>query len=87
MIKLARYVENEFEQHQILFAKAEARLMASCDYIDHVLLNTDIINLTDEEKKYVSKVRESYSELKILTAQITAEIQKYKENYLEFFDK
>ncbi len=87
MIRLAKFVENELDQHQILFAKAEARLMASCDYISHVLLNTDITDLTEEEKKYITKVRESYMELKTLTAQIEKEIQKYKENYLEVFDK
>lgn len=87
MIRLAKYVENELDQNKILFAKAEARLMASCDYIEYVLLNTDIINLTEEEKKYISKVRDSYLELKTLTAQIEKEIQKYKENYLEVFDR
>lgn len=84
MLKLARYIEHEFDRNVIFFSQAYSRAAASLDFICYILEDTKLINLTEEEKKYVYKIKNSYIEIMSLTKNITDEIQKYKEAYEDF---
>ena len=84
MLKLARYIEHEFDRNIIFFTQAYSRAASSLDFICYILEDTKLINLNKEEEKYVRKIKECYSQISILTEKITEEIQKYKEAYQEF---
>ena len=60
-------------------------MMASIDFIDYVLKDENLINLSAEEEKYIDSIKKSYQNLKRLTSEIKEEIQKYKEAYCELF--
>ena len=84
MLKLARYIEHEFDRNVIFFSQAYSRAEASLDFIYYIIEDTKLINLTEEEKKYVEQIKNSYTEIMSLTKKITEEIQKYKEAYQDF---
>lgn len=85
MNRLTRYIENEFIRNSWFFAQAESSMMASIDFIDYVLKDENLINLSAEEEKYIDSIKKSYQNLKRLTSEIKEEIQKYKEAYCELF--
>ena len=84
MIKLAKYIEHEFNRNTIFFSQAYSRAEASLSFIYYIIEDTKLINLSDEEKKYVEQIKASYMEILNLTKKITDEIQKYKEAYQDF---
>ena len=84
MLRLARYIEHEFDRNVIFFSQAYSRAEASLDFIYYILEDTKLINLTEEEKKYIEQIKDSYREILHLTEKITKEIQKYKEAYQDF---
>lgn len=84
MLKLARYIEHEFDRNVIFFSQAYIRAEASLDFIYYIIEDTKLINLTEEEKMYIQKIKSSYIEILSLTEKITEEIQKYKEAYQDF---
>ena len=84
MLKLARYIEHEFDRNVIFFSQAYSRAEASLDFIYYILEDTKLINLTEEEKTYIQQIKNSYLEITFLTKKITEEIQKYKEAYQDF---
>jgi len=84
MLKLARYIEHEFDRNIIFFSQAYSRAEASLDFIYYILEDTKLMNLTEEEKTYVQQIKNSYIEIISLTKKITEEIQKYKEAYQDF---
>lgn len=84
MLKLARYIEHEFDRNVIFFSKAYSRAEASLDFIYYIMEDTKLINLTENEKKYIEQIKDSYKEILYLTEKITEEIQKYKEAYQDF---
>ena len=84
MLKLARYIEHEFDRNVIFFSQAYSRAEASLSFIYYILEDTNLIDLTEEEKKYVEQIKDSYREILLLTKKISEEIQKYKEAYQDF---
>ena len=84
MLRLARYIEHEFDRNAIYFAQTHSRVAASCDFIKYILEDKNIIDLNEEEKEYISKIRESYSKMADLSEQIAQEIVKYKHFYQDF---
>lgn len=85
MSRLARYIECELDRHAFLFAQANGSLMSSCDFIDNVLRNKSITEFSEEEDRYLLRLRACYGRLKELTNQIKKEIYEYKEAYIELF--
>lgn len=83
MNRLTRYIENELDRNSLLFAQAESGLSASLDFINLVLRDKSLVTLSEEEQKYILKIRESYRSLCVLTNQMQTEIRKYKEAYCE----
>lgn len=81
MNRLARYIENEFTRNSWFYAQAESGMMAAMDFIEYVLRDENLIQLTPEEKIYIDKVRGCYLNLQNLTKQMKEEIEKYKEAY------
>lgn len=84
MLRFAKYIEHEFDRNAIFFAQAHSRLLASYDFINYILRDDKIINLTENERIYVDKIRNIYIELADLSQRIAFEIQNYKEAYQEF---
>ena len=84
MLKLARYIEHEFDRNAIFFAQTHSRTMASLDFIDFILRDNNIVELNEEERRYVDKIRNCYINVSALSKEIAGEIQKYKETYEEF---
>ncbi len=85
MIRLTKYIENELTKNNWFFAQAESSMMASIDFIDYVLKDKNLVNLSDEEYKYIEQTRTCYVNIQNLTSEIKKEIQKYKEAYIELF--
>lgn len=85
MNRLVRYVENELDRNSLFFAQAESSMMAALDFINYVLTDKNLVELSEEEVKYVNKVKESYHELQRLNREMLEEIAKYKEAYVELF--
>lgn len=84
MQRLAMYIEHEFDRNAIYFAQAHSRIVASCDFIDYIMHDKNIINLNEEEKKYLNRIRESYGNIASLSKEIALEIQNFKEAYEDF---
>ena len=84
MIKLAKYIEHEFDRNIIYFSQAHSRVESSLSFIYYIIEDTKLINLTEDEKRYVEQIKTSYTEILKLTNNITDEIQKYKEAYQDF---
>ena len=78
MQRLAQYIEHEFDRNAIYFAQAHSRVVASCDFIDYILRDKNIINLNEEEKKYIDKIHDSYLNIAQLSKDISFEIQKFR---------
>ena len=84
MIKLAKYIEHEFDRNTIFFSQAYSRAEASLSFIYYIIQDTKLVNLTEEEKRYVDRIKESYLAILDFTKKITEEIQIYKEAYQDF---
>lgn len=84
MLRLAKYIEHEFDRNLVYFAQAHSRSMASYDFINYVLNDKNIIELSEEEKRYIEQIKECYHNIAILSNKITDEISKYKEAYENF---
>jgi len=84
MLRLAKYIEHEFDRNVIFFSQAYSRAQASLDFIYYIMEDTKLINLTPEETRYVEQIKDCYKEIISLTQKITEEIQKYKEAYENF---
>ncbi len=84
MLRLARYIEHEFDRNAIYFSQMHSRVEASCDFIGYVLEDKNLIELNEEERDYIKKIRESYHKMMSLTEKIANEIQTYKEAYQDF---
>ena len=84
MLKLAKYIEHEFDRNVIFFSQAYSRAEASLDFIYYILEDKKLMKLTENEKRYIEQLRDSYREIVLLTEKITEEIQKYKEAFQEF---
>jgi hypothetical protein len=69
----------------LFFGEFKGELMASCDFIDHVLKDNDSLNLDENDKEYLFTIRECYSKLKCLSNEIIETIGKYKNAYIELF--
>lgn len=85
MIKLAKYIENEFERNSWFFAQAESSMMAACDFIELVILDKNLVNLTEEDRRYIEKIRSTYLRLQTLTKEMKEEIQNFKEAFQQTF--
>ena len=84
MLRLAKYIEHEFDRNLVYFAQAHSRSMASFDFINYIMHDTNIIELNEEEKKYIERIKDCYLNISSLSKQITEEISKYKEAYESF---
>ena len=84
MIRLARYIEHEFDRNLVYFAQAHSRSMASYDFINYIMSDTNIIELNDEERMYIEQIKNCYSNIAALSNEITSEISKYKQAYESF---
>lgn len=84
MLRFARYLEHEFDRNAIYFAQMHSRVEASCDFIKYILEDENLINLNEEERAYILKIRQCYRNMASLTGQLAEEIQKYKEAFKDF---
>lgn len=84
MLRLARYIEHEFDRNLVYFAQAHSRCMASYDFINYIMSDTNIIQLNEEEQKYVEQIKDCYINIASLSNEITSEISKYKLAYESF---
>ena len=84
MLRLAQYIEHEFDTNAIFFAQAHSRAMASCDFIDYIIRDKRIIELNEEEQKYINRIHDCYTKVAVLSKEIALEIQKFKEAYEDF---
>ena len=69
---------------QYFFLQAYSRADASLSFINYIMEDAKLVNLTNEEKEYVEQIKTSYMEILELTKKITEEIQKYKQYYQDF---
>lgn len=83
MNRLSRYIESEFTRNSWFFAEAESGMMAALEFIDYVLKDKNLIQLTDTETKYINKVSECYSEMMYLNQKMKETIEKYKQAYYD----
>ena len=72
MNRLSRFIDSEFTS-----------MMTALDFINYVLKEGDLVNLTEKETIYIDKVRDCYYELQSLMHQIKEEIEKYRQAYFE----
>ena len=84
MFRLAKYIEHEFDRNIIFFSQAYSRAEASLDFICYIMDDKKLINLTEEEQRYINQIKSSYAQIASLTDKIAEEIQKYKEYYQDF---
>ena len=84
MIRLAQYIEHEFDRNAIYFAQAHSRIVASCDFIDYIIRDKKLIELNEEEQKYINRIHDSYYNIANLSKEIALEIQNFKEVYEDF---
>ncbi len=84
MLRLAKYIEHEFDRNLVYFAQAHSRSMASYDFINYIMQDTNIIELNEEEQRYIEKIKDGYQNIASLSNEITKEISKYKEAYEDF---
>lgn len=83
--KLAKWIECEFDRNAWFFSEFKGGLLAACDFIDYVIKDNNIMNLDEEDLKYINEVRHCYSELKSLSNEMINIISKYKRAYIELF--
>ena len=76
MNRLSRFIDSEFTRNSWFFAQAESGMMTALDFINYVLKEGDLVNLTEKETIYIDKVRDCYYELQSLMHQIKEEIEK-----------
>ena len=81
MNRLSRFIDSEFTRNSWFFAQAESGMMTALDFINYVLKEGDLVNLTEKETIYIDKVRDCYYELQSLMHQIKEEIEKYRQAY------
>ncbi len=67
-----------------IFAQAHSRIAASCDFINYILNDTNIIKLNEEEANYINRIHNSYLHVLNLSKEIAQEIQNFKEAYKDF---
>ena len=84
MLRLAKYIEHEFDRNLVYFAQAHSRTMASFDFINYVMKDKNIIELNAEEREYVERIKDCYYNIATLSNEIIDEITKYKEVYESF---
>lgn len=85
MNRLARYVDNEFTRNSWFFAQAETGMMNAIDFIEYILSDKNIVNLTENEIEYINRVRKCYSELGHLTKRMKEEIENYRQAFYDAF--
>ena len=85
--RLAKWIENEFDRNSWFFAEFKGGLIAACDFIDYVLKDNDNFRLDEEDKIYIDKVRECYSNMKSLSNEMVKEINKYKEAFFALLEE
>ena len=83
MNRLSRFIDSEFTRNSWFFAQAERGMMTALDFINYVLKEGDLVNLTEKETIYIDKVRDCYYELQSLMHQIKEEIEKYRQAYFD----
>ena len=72
MNRLSRFIDSEFTRNSWFFAQAESGMMTALDFINYVLKEGDLVNLTEKETICIDKVRDCYYELQSLMHQIKA---------------
>ena len=85
MNRLARYVDNEFTRNSWFFAQAETGMINAIDFIEYILSDKNIVNLTESEIEYINRVRKCYSELEHLTKRMKEEIENYRQAFYDAF--
>ena len=53
--KLATWISNEFDRNAWFFAEFRGGLLAACDFIDYVIKDNNIMNLDEEDLKYIKE--------------------------------
>ena len=85
--RLAKWIENEFDRNSWFFAEFKGGLQTACDFIDYVLKDNKNIDLDEEDKIYIDKVRESYSNMKSLSNEMIKEINNFKEAFFNLLEE
>ena len=83
MNRLSRFIDSEFTRNSWFYAQAESSMITAMDFINYVLNDKNLVELTDNERNYVNKVRECYFNIQSLTKQIKEEIEKYRQAYFD----
>lgn len=55
MNRLSRFIDSEFTRNSWFFAQAESGMMTALDFINYVLKEGDLVNLTEKETIYIDK--------------------------------
>ena len=76
--RLSKWIENEFDRNSWFFAEFKGGLQAACDFIDYVLKDNNNFQLDEDDKIYIDKVRECYSNMKSLSNEMIKEINNFK---------
>ena len=83
--RLAKWIENEFDRNAWFFGEFKGGLMASCDFIDYVLKDNELLNIDKEDQKYIKTIRSCYLKMKNLSNEMIKVIEEYKKAYTELF--